>query len=354
MIAAITTGFMQFMLILLVGFAAVVVLSFGMIGLGMFGAVSGGGWGGAEWISEYYTLAVVAAAAIAVVLWQYRTRRSWPARAAAGAAALAVMLGTPFSWSTAFALQSRISARRMDESKLRAGIRTDMKWMTRAFLENGGQRVRLQIPLEIRGTPDDVTVTAEGITAEIDGPGGAVWRANGNPRGTASQTGQLIDLHTTVDGAFYKRVQNEPVRIRGFVYLTLFGNRRVSQVPFDRKTVVVPGMGRCLGAASGAAEGRLYSVLCTTSFRPRNSRWFVRFESKSKEPLAYQSGPSISYSPFPAQLGLNPVSQYLDFSTFKGPLEAATVETIEPLSHVKAALEIEGLRLGDYEVRIGK
>lgn len=61
--------------------------------------------------------------------------------------------------------------------------------------------------------------------------------------------------------------------------------------------------------------------------------------------------PRISYAPFPAQLSLAPVSRSFTFSTFRGPLSAAIVETVEPLAHIRRDFEIGGLRLGEFEVR---
>jgi len=59
----------------------------------------------------------------------------------------------------------------------------------------------------------------------------------------------------------------------------------------------------------------------------------------------------ISYSPFPAELGISPVSQDFTFSTVAVPLSEARVDTVEPLAHIRRNLEINNLRLGDFEVR---
>jgi hypothetical protein len=59
----------------------------------------------------------------------------------------------------------------------------------------------------------------------------------------------------------------------------------------------------------------------------------------------------ISYSPFPAEPGISPVSQDFTFSSVSVPLSEAAVDTVEPLAHIRQNFEIDNLRLGDFEVR---
>ncbi len=53
------------------------------------------------------------------------------------------------------------------------------------------------------------------------------------------------------DGAFYRKVKDEPLKVRGSLYLTLFCNRRTAQVPFGDRSVPV---------ASQAILGRFLST----------------------------------------------------------------------------------------------
>ena len=62
-----------------------------------------------------------------------------------------------------------------------------------------------------------------------------------------------------------------------------------------------------------------------------------------------------TYSPFPAGLALDPVNSHVVYraSLYNpfAPFTAATVETSEPLTHLRRDFEISGLRLSDFEVR---
>jgi hypothetical protein len=347
-VAALTTGLVQFLLSILIVWVVAMALSMGPI---RFGLALGGGLGapgGMGWTGNYYSLLLISVAAAAILLWQYRTRRTLPARVLAGVVVVILALGAPFSWSTAFAMQSHFSRQHIDESSLHVGLFNRLKWATRALVNRDGT-VSLHIPLELSGVPGDLVPRTEGLTVKIEGAGGAVWNKNETPWAEVSTTGQLIALQTTLDGAFYQKVKDQPVRLRGFLYLTLFGNQRISRVPFDNRPRPVPGLGICSASGGGDAP---YFLACNSTFRPPSELVSVDFEGRQTDESGYARLRMHSYSPFPAELSLNPVDPFIQWSTFKGRLVAATVVSLEPVAYVRAALAIDGLRLADYEARL--
>jgi len=78
----------------------------------------------------------------------------------------------------------------------------------------------------------------------------------------------------------------------------------------------------------------------------------IDFETGPSQAGSHAPVQQLSYSPFPAELSLNPVTPHVAWSTFKGPLDAVTVVSLEPLTHVRAAIAIDGLRLADYEAHV--
>lgn len=348
-VAALTTGVVQYFVTLLIAFAGAVLLSTQLMGVAM--AIGGGTWGPVEWTHTYYSLLVMSIAALAILAWQYRTRRTAPARVLAAAMVVILALGAPFSWTTAFAMQSRFSRRHIDESSLHAGLWANHQWAARALVNRDGS-ADLHIPLELTGAPGDMTPRFDGLDVTIEGAGGAVWNKNETPRSQLSVTGQLIALQTKVDGAFYQKVKDQPVRVRGYLYLTLFANERVSQLPFDRRWRTVPGMGMCL--ASGG-HGAPYFLGYVSTFRPPSDLLTIMFDTGKDELWKWKANVPVvtpSYSPFPAELSLDPVTPHVAYSTSAKPLDAVTVVSLEPLAHVRAAVAIDGLRLADYEVRL--
>jgi hypothetical protein len=180
-------------------------------------------------------------------------------------------------------------------------------------------------------------------------PLGAVWRAPAEWRSNVSADGQLIALQTTVDGSFYRKVKDQPVRLRGYLYLTLYGNRHVSKVPFTGRPAPVPGLGICSATSGKRAP---YFIACNSIFRSQPDLFSVQFEESGSDTARFWARNMISYSPFPADFGFDPVIPFSAYSVFKGPLDAVTVTSVEPVSHARVPLAIDGLRLADYEARL--
>lgn len=345
-IGALTSGMVQFLLIGLVTWAVLLLLS---LRLAIFASTLGGGtWGPLEWIRWSYALAVVAAAAPAILLWQYAERRTTAARAGAVAVVLVMGVGAPLSWTQAFAIQQRFSRQRVPTG-IHAEWNGDFRWMTRALVR-GGHGVDLNIPLRLSGVADAYSPRPEGLTVEIRGADGAVWRSSAvEPRSNVSSSGQLISLRTTLDEEFYRRVKDQPVNIRGELYLTLYGDRRETKVRIGGATQAVPGMGLCKATGGPPAT---YFLSCASALRPRADHVAVTFEPHPRVLADGSLRFPPSYSPFPAELSINPLTPSEAYSTYQGPLDAVTVSSEEPVAFVRAPLEIDGLRLGAYEVRM--
>jgi hypothetical protein len=54
-----------------------------------------------------------------------------------------------------------------------------------------------------------------------------------------------------------------------------------------------------------------------------------------------------SYSPFPADLGLDPVSQF--FSDAQGSFSDVEIAISKPLAYIQKDFEIDNVRLSDFE-----
>ena len=154
-----------------------------------------------------------------------------------------------------------------------------------------------------------------------------------------------------MDGAFYKKVKDQPIRVRGSVYLTIFGNRQTARVPLGDQLVPVPRVGVC--AASGTANRQSYFLGCSSAFRfpaVLVSYRLIQSTSEGNGDVWTSAEPRpISYSPFPAEPGIIPVSQDFTFSIPRVPSSEARVDTVEPLAYIQRNFEIDNLRLGDFQ-----
>lgn len=348
-LAAITTGFVQLLFTVLV-FSAACLGLYMVYPMLMLGA----GWALA-WIPSYYAGVVIAVAALAILAWQYARRRTLAARSLAAAALVLALLGaTLLPWTAAFAIQSRISRKRIDPSAVRVGFNSARTWAARLLLLKSG-RAQFDLPLQIAGVPAGLEASPDGLTVTIEAPGGPVWRSGNMFWARVSTAGRLVSLQAEMDGSFYKKVRNTPVTLRGSLYLTLYGNRRAASIPSDGQAVPVPGVGLC--SATQAVWGRInYFVRCRSAFRSPRRLMSAHFSpprdgriDQGDYVLAFQQ--EKSYSPFPAELDVSPLNQQLANSVVYGGASALAVVTIEPVAHIRRDFVIPGLRLADLEPR---
>ena len=290
------------------------------------------GWRALEWVRTYYDIAVLVLATLAILVWQYARRKTAAARWLAVAAVVLVALGNALlPWTAAFALQSRLSRQPIDPASLRIDFDSARQWAARALIERG-DRVWIEIPIKIAGIPAGMTARYDGVIMAIEASDGSTWPPDQQPWSHVIGRDQVLSLQATVNGGFYRKVKDQPVKFRGAMYLTLYGNQRVTDVPFSTPPMAVPGEGLC--TASPGAGRKSYYLICNSVF------------------LDPQGPPS--YSPFPADLAFDPVnshrtyiaSNYYPFPAFT----AATVQTSEPLAHLRRDFDIGGLRLSDFEV----
>ncbi len=291
------------------------------------------GWRALEWVRSYYDIAVLALAALAILVWQYARRRTAAARWLAVAAVVLVALGNALiPWTAAFALQSRLSKQPIDPASLRIDFDSAKQWAARALIERG-DRVWIEIPITITGIPAGLSPRCDGVIMAIEASDGSTWLPDRQPWSHVTGVDEVLSLQATVDGGFYRKVKDQQVKFRGALYLTLYGHRRVTDVPFEAPPIAVPGVGLC--AASPGAGRKSYYLICNSAFL---------------DPLD-----PATYSPFPADLTLDPVNSHVTYTASLEypfpPFTAATVQTTEPLAHLRRDFEIGGLRLSDFEVR---
>jgi hypothetical protein len=343
-LSALTTGFVQLALTLAAIGTGVLAWTFIAPGLN---SDSGDLWFTLEWIRTYYQVLSAATAALAIVAWQYARRKTAVARILAVAAVILIAAGIEWiSWPTAFWIQARFSQRGFEEPAIAIHFDQKRSWSAGVLYEP--HSVRLYIPLTVRGVPSGTQAMPIALTATIGAPDRTSWKTTGDPPSNVVSEGQLTALRTEVDKAFYERVKDQPVTIRGTLYFALFGHERITRLAFQNQFVDVPGAGRC--TATQALTGQSYFVLCDSAFR--SPKDFITMEwmdlrrnaGRATNPTLDRSG-----SPFPADLGINPIYQYSNYDVLQGPASAADVHTMEPLAYVKRDFEIDNLRLSDLE-----
>jgi hypothetical protein len=343
-LSAITTGLVQ-LLLTVVAVAAVI--------LAWVVAVPGNTltdvWARLEWVRIYYAILVSALAAIAIVLWQYASRKTAATRLLAATTAILLPLGTMLiPWTTAFSLQSKFSDQRFDVSDIQMVLSAERSWA--GTVVNQADFVRLTIPVAFKGIPDGVSVVPAGLVATFQTSDGTIRTSDYDPWRNLMVQGQIAQLQATLNKSFYERVRGMPITVRGTFYITLFGNSRRSRLAFGNRSSAVPGVGRC--TATTAPNGQNYFLVCQSAFRDPKDDIQVNWVDLAKG-VSHRQGLAIdqSYSPFPADLGISPVNQYSTYSTLQGPASVVDIYTTEPLAYIQREFELQGVRLADYEQR---
>jgi hypothetical protein len=358
-LSAVTTGFVQ---LLAVTFLVVLAVA------GCYLLIPGVGdtWLALEWTRSYSTGLVVAGAALAIILWQYARRDTTTSRRLAGGAALAgFAVSVWLPWPAAFAFQSRFSTQSIDTSAIRVEFNRDTSFAARALVD-GDNAVDLVIPLRVTGIPAPLRPVFEGIAAEIQGPDGAKWRTGQYPPSqvrsdwdspSRPRLGASVSLHTRLAPSFYSNIKNNPVRLRGSLYLTLYGNPRLTLLPVRNETALVPTAGVGLCSSTPSRGGIVLTCRCALRSRPDVVAYDVQVVWRLGEPpinlRQMTDNRPVSYSPFPADLSLIPVSltALQTQVSLTAAISGVYVRALEPVAYTRKEFEITGLRLADYEVR---
>ena len=173
-------------------------------------------------------------------------------------------------------------------------------------------------------------------------------KSRDDPPTAVVSEGQLTSLRTKLPKAFYERVKEVPLRVRGTLYLTLFGNPRTARLHFRDGFEDVPGAGRC--EATQAPGRQNYFLLCDSAFRPpKGSLWAEWIDLESGRAHGGEVRVWSSYSPFPADLGLAPIYQYSTYSALQGPVSVVDLHTLQPVAYIQRNFELKDLRLADFE-----
>jgi hypothetical protein len=244
------------------------------------------GWNGLAWIHE--TLAAIAAlcGSIAVIVLQYTQRRTIVGRGCLAAAMVlvAVVLALPpFQW--AFVMQSWFSKERVNPQEVRISFDNRRDAEDKAT-HAGGRTVDLRIPVELQNVPSNLDIVADWVF--LESPWRSGWSGQVSVWRFSAPTGSLnLEVPTPTFG----RLKDQPIRVRGFVDLTL----------------VAPSTSQCLGGDLGEDIPEVYCL------------W----------------NPKV-FSPFPTSPWFGPLQKY----------DAAAAS--HPVAHIQRTFDLGPLRLADY------
>ena len=272
-----------------------------------------------------------------VLWWQYRRRGTTTARViVVGGVAASCALTLFMPWRVAFKVQSELAG------EIPGVTASLIPPATRAANEVRSKGNRgIQLYLRVSGLPDDVPFVCRADDVTITGSRSETWHASshvgdGAVMPTGAQT-QTCPVGIPTPARFLDAVADEPVRIQAALYITVFGSPRETAVPIDDVRRIVPELGACQGSKGDPNV----HVDCRLALRALG---VLAFPANSYSPY----GGNFSYSPFPAELRIQPVSS-VSFA-YHAETRSAVVGTSAPIAHLKLDVDVPDVHLPDYEV----
>jgi hypothetical protein len=291
---------------------------------------------------------VAISSALAIMVLQYRARRTGIARIILAGVALLVVCGGKFlPHSTTLPLQSPLLKPRVDTSSITAVFSPESAPLpTRSPSPRNAAEddfMDIKLPIRFDGVPAGTTVVEEMMFAEVTTAGGKPWNTliffGADPPDTLWHDG-------VVERSLVDQVRGTPVRVHLTIQLTVLGDQHSGDVPIAGGPYRVPGVGLCQ-TASLPFRSFLLTLNCRTPFR-QPPYVLARFEGPDipvPTPRRDVQG-RAHYSPYPADFGINPISD----SNWAVPPGATRVAftTMRPLAHIRRELDIPNVQLADY------
>jgi hypothetical protein len=286
-------------------------------------------WAALGWVYHSITLGLVLSCSVGIVVWQYARRTTFAARIVFGIGTLVVGLVPLLSASMAMAIQQHGSKNIVDPSAIHVALDPPMpvEDLGRG-IEDRPALYRFRLPLRISGVPEGYRMWADQIHFGIQGPRGGMNRSISASDGDGSWVA-LDNSHAVVTVAAGSWPERWTVHMAALI--TLGGNRRSVAFRSGGPPVLMAGLGSCSMGAS---------MSCKFPFR--GAEVIASLGSRVVLP---------SYSPFPAELTLDPAATNYYFAGREGqPSEGGTLILEDPVQHFFLEVEFDDVRLADYAV----
>jgi hypothetical protein len=302
-------------------------------------------WGPVGWVRYALALCVALVTGVVVVFLQFKQRRTPVARLIALSGGLAVLATSFLGWRPAFAFQSALGA--VPAENVTATLQLPAEVPERRSTNFYGQ---LQFHFNVTGLAPETPISCHAgeVTAVL--PDRTSWRSgrvrvSGTTTLVPNETGCSLWIQAT---NVLEQVRDSPVDLSAVIDLTVFGPAQVTTIEPRATPRVVAGAGSCASRTyPGIGETRASTyVACTSAFRTPGV--LVEFRGDRGQ---YTPRRPDSYAPFPADLRLDPIASTT--ATFSG-VDYVQVNTRRPVAHLTRTSSLRGVRLTDFEVRLGR
>jgi hypothetical protein len=298
------------------------------------------------WIDNTAIAAALCAVLVAVIWAQYRTRRTWLARAVLAAFLLCPAVSIPFEWQPA--LQARVKPPQVSTTGIELGFDSTRR-RRQPLTRNPDMRyASIAIPMRAVGLPPGTELVSSRARLTIDGEnsflGASLERAPDGYWETIWLSGALFEQlrNHTVD----LRIEPLVTVVRQSDYRTLLKSRsmRVPQVGFCESSRLGVSLDvECRWALHAPSRTRVVAEYVGRTTTGAVQSWYIG---------------DLSDSPFRAELGLSPVHSQLAFNMSgndladaeRDPAAQFVFQRYDPLAHFLTRVDIHGIRLDDFAI----
>jgi hypothetical protein len=280
-------------------------------------------WGALSWIRTSTAVLGIVMVTAPVLLRQFRYRRTSSARRTALAGTLLVMALTALlPWPAAFILQSRLAA----APGLTLTAQVERAELHPSFLASGASPSHhdLHLGFVLDGLATGTRLRCEATDLTVEDSRGRRWRSGVERPSRSSLLWAApfaCGTNARIPSTFIEAAADDPVKVRALLYVSVLGPEQETSLTTGAPAVAVPGLGWCAAATGGDVFG---VITCRDAFR----------QGDADVDIIRNIGPS--YSPFPADLRLNPVLQYS--GAFPGDVTTTALTVREPVAHVRVVV----------------
>jgi hypothetical protein len=357
-LAAMTGGALEFSVGML-GLAAAYLLAFLILPAGLFRS----SWPVAvEWIRLSAVSVLLLTLTGIVLLRQYKERATRNSRILSTSGVVAIMATyIAFPASTGFAIETWFP-RGGSSPALTFAPDTGRKMGTFSQAQRTLDGLfRTPLAIAVGNLPQDADAGVDQISLTLDWPDGSHWRGIAGVSDSAINASHVsIGANIDMPPDVYRKI-TVPARMRGRIYLTMFGDARSATIPFKNRPVNALDGLQCFSGIN--TKVRTFNPVTglqdsNTEFSNYYCRSFFGWPSR----LVYARAGDLesgftrlaSYSPFPS--GLDPdssESRYTsvissDRSSTPKPVTEVTIVTKKPVAHIRRDFDFPSVRLSDF------
>lgn len=299
------------------------------------------------WLAGSIAFTALSVIAISILILQYGGRRIVLSRwLAAGGITVSALVFVAMPWPVAFAVESRMAKQNTLGSSIQAGLGHTFE--EQFWVPTIKPKVTLHIPVSVQGIPDGTELQPEALSILLQGPDGRAEElgpaeCGSLKRGSISTSAATIFALCLADPEFFQAQRGRPMTFRGSLYFTLFGNARSQTIPLsDEPYNTLDGL-QCY-TDSARAE---WDVYCRSAFRWPDRLVYAKLGQANANSFAQ----FVSYSPFPANLNIDPIETRWASAYAYGPTPTVRDVTIiveEPLAHVRRDFETRDVNLEQF------